>query len=118
MLPLSARALLAALLIATLGLVATAGSPARGAGALPCSTAGTWTAGEMNVYWLDVEQGDSQLIVGPTGRTLLVDLGETSFNTTGTSTNATRVDADDLHPREQGLKHYPSKRTARDRRSR
>jgi len=91
MLPVSARALLAALLIATLSLVATAGSPARGAGALPCSTAGTWAQGEVNVYWLDVEQGDSQLIVGPTGKTLLIDLGETAFNTTGAGTNATRV---------------------------
>jgi len=91
MLPVSARALLAALLIATLSFVATTASPARGAGAIPCSTAGTWTQGEVNVYWLDVEQGDSQLIVGPTGKTLLIDLGETAFNTTGTGTNASRV---------------------------
>ena len=91
MLPVSARALLAALLIATLSLVATAGGPARGAGALPCSTAGTWTQGEVNVYWLDVEQGDSQLIVGPTGKTLLIDLGEIAWNSTGAGTNAARV---------------------------
>lgn len=58
-----------------------------------CSTAGTWRQGEFNTYWFDVEQGDSQLVVGPTGRTLLIDLGETAFNSTGTSTNATRVAA-------------------------
>jgi beta-lactamase superfamily II metal-dependent hydrolase len=43
------------------------------------------------VYWFDVEQGDSQFIVGPTGKTLLIDLGETAYNTTGTNTKATRV---------------------------
>ncbi|MFC8504440.1 lamin tail domain-containing protein [Pedococcus sp. NPDC057267] len=58
-----------------------------------CSSAGTWTPGEFNIYWFDVDQGDSQLVVGPTGRTLLVDLGETSFNSTGTNTNATKVAA-------------------------
>lgn len=41
-----------------------------------CSTAGTWRQGELNIYWFDVEQGDAQLVVGPTGRTLLIDLGE------------------------------------------
>jgi beta-lactamase superfamily II metal-dependent hydrolase len=59
--------------------------------AVPCSTSGTWTQGEVNLYWFDVEQGDSQLIVGPTGKTLLIDLGETSFNTTGANTKATSV---------------------------
>jgi beta-lactamase superfamily II metal-dependent hydrolase len=54
--------------------------------AVPCSTSGTWTQGEMNIYWLNVGQGDSQFIVGPTGKTLLIDAGETSFNTTGTNT--------------------------------
>ncbi|MFL6138714.1 MAG: lamin tail domain-containing protein [Frankiaceae bacterium] len=70
------------------------GSPggASAAGTAPsCSTAGTWTQGELNVYWLDVEQGDSQFIVGPTGRTMLIDLGESSFNSTGASTHATRI---------------------------
>jgi len=56
-----------------------------------CSTSGTWKQGELNVYWFDVEQGDSQLIVGPTGRTMLIDLGESAYNTTGVNTHATRV---------------------------
>jgi len=47
-----------------------------------CSTAGTWRAGELNVYWFDVEQGDAQLVVGPTGKTMLVDLGEDVYNST------------------------------------
>lgn len=45
-----------------------------------CSTAGTWTQGELNVYFFDVEQGDSQFVVGPAGRTMLIDLGERSWN--------------------------------------
>lgn len=51
-----------------------------------CSTAGTWKQGELNVYWFDVEQGDSQLIVGPTGRTVLVDLAERAWNATSNTT--------------------------------
>lgn len=66
---------------------------AQAAVAVPCSTAGTWTQGEVTVYWFDVEQGDGQLIVGPTGRTLLIDLGETAWNTKGANTNAARIEA-------------------------
>src|SRR5262245_15609506 len=47
--------------------------------------------GEVTVYWFDVEQGDGQLIIGPTGKTLLIDLGETAWNSTGVNTNAYRV---------------------------
>lgn len=61
--------------------------------ATPCSTAGAWRPGELNVYWFDVDQGDAQLIVGPTGRTLLIDLGENSWNAQGANTNATDVAA-------------------------
>src|SRR5712691_4699297 len=69
-------------------------APARAAAPVPCSTAGTWTPGELNLYWFDVEQGDGQLIVGPTGKTLLIDLGETAWNSTGANTNATRIAAE------------------------
>ncbi len=58
-----------------------------------CSTAGAWRQGQLNVYWFDVDQGDSQLIVGPTGKTLLIDLGETAYNSKGANTNATAVAA-------------------------
>lgn len=66
---------------------------AEAAIAVPCSTAGTWTQGQVNLYWFDVEQGDGQLIVGPTGRTLLIDLGETAWNSKGANTNAARIEA-------------------------
>ena len=89
--------LLPGLLLGALLLIALAlrPGPAAATGAVSCAsgTGGTWTAGEVSVYWFDVEQGDSQLIVGPTGKTLLIDLGETSFNTTGTSTKAYAVAA-------------------------
>ncbi len=58
-----------------------------------CSTAGAWRQGELNVYWFDVEQGDAQLVVGPTGKTLLIDIGEEAYNSKGTTTNATGVAA-------------------------
>ncbi len=88
--------------VAALGLAALVGAatlaPVSHAGAAvtnatPCSTAGAWRQGELNVYWFDVDQGDAQLIVGPTGRTMLIDLGETAFNSKGTGTNATAVAA-------------------------
>lgn len=91
-------AVLAALApVAPLTGAAFAGKPGGGGGgtivpnASACSTAGTWRPGELNIYWFDVEQGDSQLIIGPTGKTMLIDLGETSWNTTGTGTKATAV---------------------------
>lgn len=80
--------------LAMIGLVLGVPTPdaqAAVADAPRCSTAGSWKAGELNVYWFDVEQGDSQLIVGPTGRTMLIDLGESAYNSTGANTHATRV---------------------------
>lgn len=71
-----------------------AGGPERAGAATtgaPCSTAGTWQQGEVNIYWFDVEQGDAQLVVGPTGRTLLVDLGENAWNSTGANTNSAKL---------------------------
>ncbi len=86
----------AVLVAALAALVASlVGAPPAGAatGAVPCSTAGAWRQGELNVYWFDVDQGDSQLIVGPTGTTMLIDLGETAYNSKGTNTNAFDVAA-------------------------
>lgn len=45
------------------------------------------------MYWFDVDQGDAQLIVGPTGKTLMIDLGENAWNSKGVNTNATEVAA-------------------------
>jgi len=40
----------------------------------------TWTQGNFEIHVFQVGQADSQLIVGPTGRTLLIDVGELSWN--------------------------------------
>lgn len=61
--------------------------------AAACSTGGQWSQGQLNVYWFDVDQGDSQLIIGPTGKTMLIDLGENAYNSKGANTNATAVAA-------------------------
>ncbi|TCJ22298.1 lamin tail domain-containing protein [Nocardioides jejuensis] len=86
------RAAAAAVTVAA-GLVAVpiATTAPASAAATSCSTNGSWRQGELNVYWFDVDQGDSQLIVGPTGKTMLVDLGERAWNSTGTGTKAYEV---------------------------
>jgi beta-lactamase superfamily II metal-dependent hydrolase len=71
-----------AAILVTTGAVGMAAGPTQASvpPAPSCSPAGTWEVGELNIYFFDVEQGDSQLIVGPTGRTMLIDLGERSWN--------------------------------------
>ena len=39
----------------------------------------TWTQGNFEIHVFQVGQADSQLIVSPTGRTLLIDVGETHY---------------------------------------
>ena len=51
--------------------------PVYAAGA--CGT-GTWTAGNLEIHHINIGQGDSTLIVGPTGRSLLFDAGESNSN--------------------------------------
>jgi len=55
-----------------LWLAAGCGGPAADQG---CGT-GSWRPGVLEIHHLDLGQADSTLIVGPTGRTLLVDAGE------------------------------------------
>src|SRR5687768_1989825 len=47
-----------------------------------CGT-GTWTSGNLEIHHINIGQGDSTLIVGPTGKTLLFDAGETNWNSSG-----------------------------------
>lgn len=61
---------------------ATTSSPTKGttngsAGA--CGT-GTWVAGRLEIHHINIGQGDSTLIVGPTGQTVLFDVGESYWN--------------------------------------
>lgn len=82
--------LLAALVLSVVtGVTAPTGASAAALGT-PCQPSGTWTQGELDVWFLDVEQGDAQFIVGPDGRTMLLDLGENVWNRTN-GTNAQRV---------------------------
>ena len=44
-----------------------------------CGT-GTWTEGNLEIHHINIGQGDATLIVGPTGKSLLFDTGETYWN--------------------------------------
>jgi len=44
-----------------------------------CGT-GTWTEGNLEIHHINIGQGDAALIVGPTGKSLLFDAGETYWN--------------------------------------
>lgn len=55
----------------------TKGTPNQGGAA--CGT-GSWVAGNLEVHHINIGQGDATLIVGPTGRTLLADAGESNWN--------------------------------------
>jgi beta-lactamase superfamily II metal-dependent hydrolase len=48
-------------------------------GTTTCGT-GTWTAGNLEIHHINIGQGDATLVVGPTGRSLLIDAGETYWN--------------------------------------
>jgi len=43
-----------------------------------CGT-GTWTSGNLEIHHINIGQGDSTLIVGPTGKSLLFDAGESNW---------------------------------------
>jgi hypothetical protein len=54
-------------------------SPQKAYAAGTCGT-GTWTSGNLEIHHINIGQGDSTLIVGPTGRSLLFDAGESNWN--------------------------------------
>ena len=56
-------------------------SPTQGSTNTPPLPAGTWTPGTLEIHVLNVGQGESQLIISPTGRTLLIGISEESWNT-------------------------------------
>jgi len=65
------------LVICTLLTLTGSAEPVSAAGI--CGT-GTWTSGNLEIHHIDIGQGDSALIVGPTGRSLLLDAGEENYN--------------------------------------
>ncbi|HHS97128.1 MAG TPA: MBL fold metallo-hydrolase [Chloroflexi bacterium] len=56
-------------------------SPTKGApnGGYGCGT-GTWTPGTLEIHHINIGQGNATLIVGPTGKSLLFDVGESYWN--------------------------------------
>ena len=44
-----------------------------------CGT-GTWTLGNLEIHHIDIGEGDATLIVSPTGKSLLFDVGESNWN--------------------------------------
>jgi len=55
--------------------------PTQGATNEPPLPPGTWTPGTLEIHVLNVGQGESQLIIGPTGKTLLIGVFESNWNT-------------------------------------
>jgi beta-lactamase superfamily II metal-dependent hydrolase len=53
--------------------------PGRTQAAGTCGT-GSWQIGRLEIHHIDIGQGDSTLIVSPSGRSLLFDAGESSWN--------------------------------------
>ncbi|MFA5836111.1 MAG: lamin tail domain-containing protein [Bellilinea sp.] len=60
---------------------ATECSPTQGSTNSPALPPGTWTPGTLEIHVLNVGQGESQLIIGPTGKTLLIGISEENWNT-------------------------------------
>ena len=59
-----------------------------------CAT-GTWTPGNLEIHHINIGQGDATLIVGPTGRSLLFDAGESYWNSS--------IDAQTIGPYIEGV---------------
>ena len=55
--------------------------PTQGSTNDPSLPAGTWTPGTLEIHVLNIGQGESQLIIGPTGKTMLIGISEDNWNT-------------------------------------
>ncbi|GMQ58696.1 hypothetical protein AN1V17_30910 [Vallitalea sediminicola] len=44
------------------------------------SGSGSWTPGNLEIHHINIGQGNATLVVGPTGRSMLVDVGESYWN--------------------------------------
>ena len=52
----------------------------------PALPPGTWTPGTLEIHVLNVGQGESQLIIGPTGKTMLIGVSEDNWNSNAGAT--------------------------------
>lgn len=41
---------------------------------------GTWTVGNLELHHINIGQGNATLVIGPTGKSLLIDVGESVWN--------------------------------------
>jgi hypothetical protein len=60
----------------------TTSSPTKGSSngsGSACGT-GTWTPGQLEIHHINIGQGDSTLVVSPTGKSILLDAGESYWN--------------------------------------
>ena len=73
--PLWSRARRAVLVVLGLGAGAGVGAACSPVDGGVCG-AGTWQPGALEIHHLALGQADATLLVGPTGRSLLVDVGE------------------------------------------
>jgi len=46
----------------------------------PPTGSGTWTPGNLEIHHINIGQGDATLVVGPTGKSILFDAGESYWN--------------------------------------
>lgn len=44
------------------------------------NTTGSWTTGNLEIHHINIGQGNATLVVGPTGKALLIDAGESYWN--------------------------------------
>ncbi|GKX27523.1 hypothetical protein SH1V18_00030 [Vallitalea longa] len=44
------------------------------------SSSGSWTPGNLEIHHINIGQGNATLVVGPTGKSLLIDVGESYWN--------------------------------------
>lgn len=58
------------------------GTPLNTSSGTVTPPAGAWTPGNLEIHHINVGQGDATLVVGPTGKSLLIDAGESYWNST------------------------------------
>lgn len=56
------------------------GTPSNSSTSSGGSGGGSWTPGNLEIHHINIGQGDATLVVGPTGKSLLLDAGESYWN--------------------------------------
>lgn len=56
------------------------GTPSNSSTSSGGSGGGSWTPGNLEIHHINVDQGDATLVVSPSGKTLLLDAGESYWH--------------------------------------